>query len=225
MATYDGEWAANYARRADAAIPGREGLYRLCRAFLTQLPPRSDVLVVGAGTGEELFALARSLPDARFVAIEPAEPMLAHCAHRVADEGLGERIALRAETLDAFVPTRAFDAATSILVSQHVVPDDAAAAFFGKLAALLRPGGLLFTADAHVAAGQDRQLLLASWRRQAVMSGIEPTLADGMLARIGVDPALRDEARIVALLEGAGFEEVQKVFGSLIYGAWSARRR
>lgn len=182
------------------------------------------MLVVGCGTGEDLLPLARALPAARFVGIEPAEAMLVHCERRVRDEGLAERVTFHATSLEDFGRTEPFDAATAVLVSQHVFPDEAAAAFFAKLASLLRSDGLLFSADMHIGAGQDRRLILDSWRRQALLAGIEAELVAGMLERFGSDLAPRDEATIAGFLRAAGFVDVHKVFGSLIYGAWAARR-
>jgi tRNA (cmo5U34)-methyltransferase len=224
LTLYDDEWASAYARRAEAAIPGREGLYRLCRAHLADLEPGARVLVVGCGTGEDLLPLARALPAARFVGVEPAEAMLAYCEQRVRDEGLSERVTLHATSLEGFAGAEPFDAATAVLVSQHVHPDEAAAAFFTKLASLLRSGSLLFSADLHIGSGQDRRLILDSWRRQALLAGIEAELVAGMLERFGSDLAPRDEATIAGFLRAAGFVDVHKVFASLIYGAWAARR-
>jgi tRNA (cmo5U34)-methyltransferase len=180
--------------------------------------------VVGCGTGDDLVPLARALPEARFVGIEPAQAMLGYCEQRVRDEGLSDRVTLQATSLEGFAGAERFDAATSVLVSQHVFPDEAAAAFFAKLASLLRGGGRLFSADMHIGAGQDRRLILDSWRRQALLAGIEPPLVAQMLERFGSDLAPRDEAAIVGFLRAAGFVDVHKVFASLIYGAWAARR-
>jgi tRNA (cmo5U34)-methyltransferase len=156
MEIYDAQWAADYERVAEAAIPGRAGLYRLCGAALGDLPTPSRILVVGSGTGAELLALAAALPDATFVALEPAAAMRAACAERIAAAGLGRRIELLGTTLAAFACADQFDAATAVRVSQHCAGDDEAAAFFRRLSDLLTDGGHLYTADLHVALGQDR---------------------------------------------------------------------
>lgn len=221
---YNDEWAAQYQRRADAAIPGREGLYRLCHAALHSLPSNARILVVGCGTGDDLVPLATALPSASLVGIDPAAAMLALCALRVASAGLGDRITLHAGTLDTYESNGSFDAATSILVSQHIDSDSRAQAFFSKLAALLKPGGRLYTADLHIGAGQDRQRMLALWREQALLSGIEAPLVDSMLARFRSDVRPRDEATLLRFFDRAGFVDVMKPFSSLIYGAWSARK-
>ncbi len=62
MEIYDEEWAANFEKLAEAGIPGREGLFRLCAASLTSLPEQAEVLVVGCGVGSELSYLAQRFP-------------------------------------------------------------------------------------------------------------------------------------------------------------------
>ena len=225
MDIYDKSWAESYERRANAGIPGREGLYRLCQAFLLGLPVDARVLVAGCGTGEEVVRLAKQFPTASFVGIDPAESMLAFCADRVASEGLTDRVTLHATSLQGFSSASPFDAATAILVSQHLSPDAAAAEFFLQLAALLKPEGRLYSADLHSGAGQDREQVLALWQRQAVMSGAEREITNAMLARFADDMRPRDEAVILGFLESAGFIDIQKPFSSSLYGAWAAYKR
>jgi tRNA (cmo5U34)-methyltransferase len=221
---YSAQWAANFERLANAAIPGREGLYRLCRASFLKLPDDARILVVGCGTGEDLIPLARALPRASFVGIEPAEPMLDLCDRRVLAEGLKGRVTLHPITLEELKGDERFHGATSILVSQHIESDAKAGEFFVKLASLLEPGGRLYTADLHIGAGQDRDLMLALWREQALMSGIESSIVKGMMTRFRADIGPRDEATLRGFLEAAGFVDIIKPFSSLIYGSWSARK-
>ena len=220
---YGHEWAANYEKRANAAMPGREGLYRLCLAAFRGIASPARILVVGCGTGEELLLLLKAYPEATFVGIEPAQPMLDLCAQHVAASTMSHRVRLLSVSLDAFADVEPFDAATSILVSQHVEPDAAAGRFFAKIAALLKPDGCLSSADTHVAAGQDRDAMVTLWCEQAAMSGMDADVLDGMRNMLR-SHLLRDEATIVGLLRAAGFERILKPFSSLIYGAWIAHK-
>lgn len=223
MTIYDTAWAAEYERRAVTAMPGREGLYRICRAALADLPSDARVLVVGCGTGEELVALGRQLPAAAFVGVDPSAAMLEHCVQRVAEAGIADRVRLHGVALDEFAGDGPFDAVTSILVSQHL-PTELAQEFFSTVAACLKPGGILYSADLHIPAGQDREAMLALWRRQSLMSGADPALVQGQMAMLRTDIRPRDEAEILGFLGAAGFVDVLKPFASLVYGAWTARR-
>lgn len=219
---YSAEWAAQYSQRAEMAIPGRQGLYRLCCVCLSQVPVDGKILVVGCGTGEELIALANRLPNVGFVGIDPAKPMLEFCAAQIKQHGLAARVTLMQGLLDDLPPQPSFDAATSVLVSQHVLEDSEAVRFFKAIARLLKPGGRIFTADMHIGAGQDRAKMLELWRQNALASGLEANLVDGMLERIGHDPRVRDEALILSFLRDAQFTNIIKPFSSLLYGAWTA---
>lgn len=224
MQIYDREWSDNYERRANGAMPGREGLYRLCRASFLGLRESARILVVGCGSGEEILALARQFPRVTLTGIDPSEAMLDLCRERVAAAGFAQRVALHATDLAHFEADEVFDAATSILVAQHL-PDAEAAEFFVAIGARLAPGARLYSADLHIAAGQDRERMLALWRAQAEMAGNEPDLLDGMMEKFRGEIRPRDESEIVAFLAGAGFTDVLKPFSSLLYGAWSCRAR
>jgi tRNA (cmo5U34)-methyltransferase len=224
MEIYEEAWAANFEKLAEAGIPGREGLFRLCATSLASLPEQAAVLVVGCGVGSELSYLAPRFPTWRFEAIDPAEPMLAACRRRLEAEGLTTRVNLHRCSLAEFKPTKVFDAATAILVSQHLFADSAAEGFFHQLARLLKPHGALYSADLHLARGQSWELMLDLWQRQAIRAGIPPDRVRDLAARFGRDIALRDEAVIEGFLQRAGFEHILKPFSSLVYGSWSARR-
>ena len=223
MEAYGEQWAADYDRMAEAAIPGRAGLYRLCVAAFAGLPAATRILVFGSGAGPVVVALAAALPEATFVALEPADAMRAVCAQRVAGAGLAARIALHGTPLHGFDRGERFDAASAVLVSHHLVEDVAAASFFAQLRAALHDGGRLFTADMHIARGQDRDAMIALWRAQAAAAGIAPEMLDGMRARFGRDVCVRDEAGILALLAGAGFGGEIEPYWAVLYGAGTAR--
>lgn len=220
---YDDDWADSYARRADAAIPGRDGLYRCLAACFGDLPSSSRILVVGCGTGEELLVLARALPEANFVAVDPAEPMLAVCRRRLSQAGVDGRVQLL-EGYACDVPSHSqFAAATSILVAQHIQAMPEALDFFRTIADSLEPGGRLYTADLHIGLGQDRARMIDLWRRQALLAGIEAELVEDMTQHLETDLRPRSEEQILSLLAEAGFTDVLKPFSSLLYGAWTAR--
>ncbi len=220
---YDDDWAANYARRAEAAIPGRTGLYRCLAACFADLPAASRVLVVGCGTGEELLTLAEILPTASFVAVDPADAMLQICRHRVSQAGIESRVLLVQGYVQQVASHERFAAATSVLVAQHIGADAEALDFFRTIANRLLPGGRLYTADLHIGSDQDRTRLIDLWQQQARLAGIESDLVEGMAQRFQREMRPRSEKDVLSLLQRAGFSDVLKPFSSLLYGAWYAR--
>ncbi len=220
---YDDDWAANYARRAEAAIPGRTGLYRCLAACFADLPSASRVLVVGCGTGEELLTLAEILPTASFVAVDPADAMLQICSRRLSQAGIESRVMLVQGYVQQVASQERFAAATSILVAQHIQADAEALDYFSAIAARLLPRGRLYTADLHIGLGQDRTRLIELWEQQARLAGLERELVEGIAQRFHGEMRPRSEEEVMSLLQRAGFSDVLKPFSSLLYGAWYAR--
>jgi len=221
---YDAEWAANYVKLAEAGIPGREGIYRICRAYFFGLPDDAQFLVVGCGTGEDLLTLARTYTQAHFTALDPAAPMLQVCKARLDAEGFSNRVTLLHCSMQEFQSDKQFDAVSAVLVSQHITPEAEAEHFFKKIAGLLKPGGRLFSADLHIPAGHSRDDLLSLWFQQAVLTSSNPVLAKEVMSHFETDIRPRDQHQIEGFLQRAGFSAIMKPFSSLIYGAWVASK-
>lgn len=223
MEMYGEEWAARFEEYANASIAGRDGLFRLADASLADLPDVARVLVVGCGTGSEILALASRHAGWRFEAIEPAQGMLAVCQKRLESAGFSHRVNLHARGVEG-LRLEPCDAATAILVSQHIVDDTAARRFFSEIAANLVSGAVLFSADMTlpVEAG-DREAVLRIWRQQAVTSGLPAEAPASLTARIGTDLLARAPAGVEALLSSAGFRSPLQVFQSTLYRAWISR--
>lgn len=220
MEIYSNEWAENYEKMAEAGIPGREGLYRLCRLALLDLPETAHLLIVGCGTGSDFIPLAKAFPSWTFEAVEPAAPMMKFCKHRLDTEGLASRVKLHNCTLNNFEPKCLFDGATSILVSQHISDLAGVKSFFSKIYEAIKVGGLLYTADIHIPDGQNRELMLQLWEKQALMSNIPSQTVSELMSRFQKGLKPRDGQLIEQCLSEVGFERTAKAFSSLIYGSW-----
>ena len=149
--------------------------------------PRARVLEVGAGTGWLTAALLDQGFDA--VAIDPA----------------GTAPAVRPVALaDLDEPAASFDAAVAITALHHVEP---LAESLARLAALVRPGGLLVVDEFDVARFDDRA---ARWR---VAHGGEPSGA-------GDRSDLHPVDTLCGALTAAGFDIGAPVRGAYLY-RWS----
>lgn len=93
------------------------GIDKLWRRRVVRIVRRSRpqrILDIATGTGDLAIALARCLREARILAVDPSEGMLAEARRKVIREGLDERIVLEtgiAEHLSA-VADSTFDAVT-----------------------------------------------------------------------------------------------------------------
>ena len=224
MEMYGEEWAARYEEYANASIAGREGLFRLAAAGLAGLPANARVLVVGCGTGSEILALASRHPEWRFEAVEPANQMLEVCRRRMHENDLGHRVTFHRQGVQGLT-IEPCDGATAILVSQHLIDDAAAEAFFAEIASRVVNRGALFSADISLPNQADTdQTLLRIWQEQAVGSGLPYEAPASLVSRFGHDLVARSPARIEQLLISAGFTFPQQVFQSTIYRAWVSGR-
>ena len=221
---YDEEWAARYEEYANASIAGREGLFRLLDASLSSLPEEARVLVVGCGTGSELLELASRHPGWQFEGVDPSGDMLDVCRRRLNEAAVSGRVTLHQQGVER-LRIEACDAATSILVSQHAIDDQAALRFFSEIARNLASGAPLFSADISLPDEIERKdVLLRTWKQQAVSAGLPQQGPDSMTSRFGQDLMPRSPTHIEEILCKAGFRLPVQVFQSTIYRAWVSQR-
>lgn len=127
-----------FAGRTFTAPPERTA--RLAELFLRHVNHESPlrVLDLGCGTGEQITALVPTLPKAAFVGIDISEDNIAMA--RDSSAGFAERVSFDCTDYLQF-SGGSFDAILSDSVLQNLTVESAV--LYDKLAADLRPGGLL----------------------------------------------------------------------------------
>src|SRR3546814_10634757 len=71
------EAVARYTEGPKRFVPGLDGLHRMTGLLLAErVPENADILVLGAGGGSEMKAMAKAHPGWRFTGVDPAGPML-----------------------------------------------------------------------------------------------------------------------------------------------------
>ncbi len=225
MQLYDEEWAQRYDDMAKAGLPGYEAIHRIAVAvFLSRLPNDAKILVIGAGTGTELLNFGSKNPSWRFVAVEPAEAMMAACQNRVAQAGFSDHVVFHRGMLDTLSSEESFDGATSILVSHHIMDEQKRVDFFHQIANRLKPSASLVTADLFGdVTSKEFQLLQPIWRQQGMLSGVPESAFDTIVEKFGKELSLVSEGKLSDYLQKAGFESPNLIFRSLMYGVWLTR--
>ena len=102
----------------------------------------ASVLDLGTGTGETLFRVLARHPGATAVGIDESEAMLEVAASRLE----GQAVELRVADLADPLPAGPFDLVVSALAVHHL-DGPAKATLFGRVAAVLRPGGRFVLGD------------------------------------------------------------------------------
>lgn len=163
---FGSDHAKVYDKTFDKISAVKEALFLAMSMVLTDLPTDARILIVGAGTGDDLIHLAKEHPGWTFTAVEPAHAMLEVCKEKVENLNFTARCTFHEGYLDTLPTTELFHGATSIFVSQFCVEPGERVNFFKNISSRLHPEGILVSAD-QAADTSDPQFdgLLDAWLR------------------------------------------------------------
>ena len=209
----------------DRLHPMKDALHLVMRLVLEDVKPDARVLVVGAGAGPELLYLAEAFAGWSFVALDIDEATLDRCRAAVADAGLDGRVDFHHGPVESLPEGAAFDVATTILVS-HFLPDRSARrAFLDAIAARVRPGGALVSADLHLppdleTSRAEREV----WGRMLKYAGKTDDQVEAMLGAFGERLWLVPRTEQAELLKSVGFAQPRVFCQTLLIHGWVATR-
>jgi tRNA (cmo5U34)-methyltransferase len=209
-----------YAEGPPRHVPGYATLHRMVSMLLAeQTPANGRVLVLGAGGGLELKALADAHPGWSFDGVDPSADML-ELAREAVDPHI-ERIGLHHGYIDA-APDGPFDAATSLLTF-HFIPLDERLDTLHQLHRRLKPGAPLVVAHISFPQAEPER---ARWIARHVAFGApEGTTAaqlevsqQAIATRLSILSPHDEEA----MLAQAGFTGVSLFYAGLSFRGWVA---
>lgn len=214
--------AASYAARVARNVPALHDLHLMTGLLLAEhVHETGHVLVLGAGGGLELRALAERHPGWQFIGVDPSAPMIDQARATMGD------LANRARFIEGYIddaPDGPFDAAVCLL-TLHFLPRPERLRTLRQLGGRLRPGAPLVVAHHSFPKhnGQDdlwlrrnADLLIArGMPADQAQRGIEM-----MKERLPVLSPEEDEA----LLGEAGFQDIQLFFAAFTFKGWVALR-
>lgn len=221
MSTFsDPPSAARYAEGPVRLVPGFHALQQMTALLLAEsVPEDGHVLVLGAGGGLELKAFAEAQPGWRLVGVDPSAGML-----KAAEITLGP-LASRAELIEGYVdtaPEGPFDGATCLL-TLHFLSAEERLHTLKQLRRRLKPGGPLVVAH-HSFPQTEREKVrwLKRYAAFAVSSGVPASNANKAIEAISARLPLLAPEQDVALLEKAGFENVELFYAGFTFRGWVA---
>ncbi|WP_417450079.1 class I SAM-dependent methyltransferase [Kordiimonas sp.] len=225
MAAFEGENAKKYDQRRENMAAIKNALHFCMVPILATLPENPNILCVGAGSGDELFALADIFPKAQFTVLEPSADMMAVCRDKAEAKGVVHRCRFHTGYLESLDDMGPFDVATSILVSQFCIRRGERAAFFKQIFTRLKVGGLLINADLSAALDSaEFKSLWPVWTCMLSGTNMLPDNAEKSLEVMKRNVLISPASEVEALLRDSGFETPVQFFQTLLIHGWYAAR-
>jgi tRNA (cmo5U34)-methyltransferase len=212
---------AHYADGPRRFTPGLDSVHRMTAILLAEhTPADAHVLVLGAGGGLELTALAQVQGGWRFTGVDPAGPMLDLARQAMGDD------AGRADLIEGYIddaPSGPFDAATCLL-TLHFLDRDERVRTLRELHRRLRPGAPLVVVHSSFPQEEPaRTRWLKRYAAYAVASGADPTQTEQAREAVAASLALLTPEEDAACLRDAGFDEVELFYAAFTWRGWVAR--
>lgn len=216
----DSKHVSSYAENAARMVPGMHDLPRMAGALLEEsVPADARILVLGAGGGLELRALAEIYTHWRFDGVDPSAEML-----QLARTTLGpfeSRAQLHQGYIDT-APMGPFDGATCLL-TLHFLPPEERLETLRLLHRRLKTGAPLVVVHHSIPNdGADRDKWLKRSAGFAIASGMLASQANTNI------PALKDRLPIltpeqdVELFRQAGFVGIELFYCAFTFKGWVA---
>lgn len=186
--------------------------------------PELDLLVVGAGGGEEVARFLPENPGWRLTGVDPSRDMLALAQAKVERLGVCERSTLIQGRVADLPAEARFGAATCLFVL-HFLPDDEKLTLLREIAARLRSGApLLLAAGSRPDFGELSDDFLGAWQEYGESMDMPAERMAATIQRILAQPNTTTEEDYERLLREAGFTQVARYFSALSgMSAWLAR--
>lgn len=216
----DPQAVARYREGPPRFVPGFADLHKMTGLLLAEhAPDDARVLVLGAGGGLELTALAENYPGWTFVGVDPSAEML-----KLARQTLGS-LASRAQLVEGYIedaPDGPFDAAVCLLTLHFLSREDRVRTI-EQIHRRLKPGAPFVVAHSSFPqAGRERSRWLNRYANFAVHSGADPAQVGNMKSAVEQHLHLFSPDQDEDMLRNAGFSDVQLFYAAFTWRGWLA---
>lgn len=215
---FENNRATGYNRFVQRWIPNYDYFLSRIPALLREVSNK-ELLVAGCGTGNEIAYFLEKDQQWKITGVDPSPQMIAQAKEKLADCVNVELVEGLVSDLDE---TIVYGAATLLLVL-HFMPDDGTKLNLLKdIAKRLSPNAPLILLDI-TGGGQAFQNNLDVLRRLLPVDE-DPEEIANRLDRIQHKLHPVSEARLIALIEAAGFSRPNRFFQTAIYQGWEMRK-
>ncbi|MAL79644.1 MAG: methyltransferase [Sneathiella sp.] len=214
------EAVASYADGPRRFVPGLVALHRMTSILLAEtVGEEAQVLILGAGGGLELKALADDHPNWRFTGVDPAAAMLDQATKTAALHM--DRITLVKGYIDD-APNGPFDGATCLL-TLHFLEREERVSTLRAIRNRLRPGAPFVAAHSSFPQGRgERDNWLNRYAAYAIASGVDARMAMNGRNAVAASLSLYEPAEEIEMLHEAGFKNTSSFFSAFTWHGWIA---
>lgn len=211
---------ARYTDGPPKMVPGYASMQRMTTLLLAEhVPEQGHVLVLGAGGGLELKAIAEAQPRWNLHGVDPSKEML-HLAEQVLGSP-SSRITLQQGLIDD-APVGPFDGATCLL-TMHFLPMAERRRTAAAVRRRLKPGSPFVVAHLSIPDNEgDRSLWLSRYASFGIASGIEPEKAEMAKTGIGEQLPILTPEQDETILRESGFSHVSLFYVGFTFRGWVA---
>lgn len=212
------EMVAHYADGMRRYVPGVEALHQMTGLLLAE-SAKSDarILVLGAGGGIELKALADAYPGWTFVGIDPALEMLRLAVANIAPHG--DRVTFIEGYIDD-APSGPFDGAVCLL-TLHFLPAQERARTIGQIHKRLRPGAPFVVAHSSFPQGMgERDTWLDRYAAYPVSRGADAEQVKSARAAVSASLNSFSPEQDEQILRDAGFPDLALFYAAFTWRGW-----
>ncbi|MBA8878331.1 class I SAM-dependent methyltransferase [Phyllobacterium myrsinacearum] len=217
---FDAQAVSTYGEGPPRQVPGYSSLHCMVSLLLKEhTPPDGRVLILGAGGGQEIKALAEAHSGWSFDGVDPSIDML-----RLAEQVV-EPHAARVRFHEGYIgdaPEGPFDAATSILTF-HFIPHDQRLETLKQIRRRLKVGGPFVLV--HLSFPQtepERSTWIARHVAYGLSNGTDPAHAERARQAISSRLTILSPEDEVTMLHHGGFSNVSLFYAGLSMKGWVA---
>lgn len=198
-------------------VPDFSSLHRMVGLLLAErVPTHGRVLVLGAGGGLEIRALADAYPDWSFDGVDPSRAML-----DLAERTVGPhrpRVTFHHGTI-ASAPSGLWDGAVSLLTF-HFIPREQRLDTLQRVRQRLKTGAPLTVAHISLPTSEpERSLWLG---RHLAYAGSDPASVQGSMETMKSKLSILSPDEDAAMIQQAGFSDVSLFYAGLSFRGWVA---
>ena len=217
----DKQAIASYAEGPPRYLPGFDAMHRMTGILLSEMVPSdAHVLVLGAGGGLEINALAETYPGWHFTGVDPARPMLDLAEAALAS--VRERVDLIEGLIDD-APAGPYDGATCLL-TLHFLDRSERVRTLRAIRERLKPGAPFVAVHSSFPQAADaRARWLDRYAAFALASGAPGEQVAQARSAVAASLSLFTPAEDEAMIREAGFTDVEPFFAAFTWHGWIAR--